>query len=107
MNLFNRYYRGVRLVDIVATGALIALITSLYFGKTIAGGERSEIAQVERQIEDEQARIRLLRAEVTHLENPSRLGSLSASHLGLAPIAAAKETTPDGLAAALQKAPVS
>lgn len=97
MSLLNRKIRGFRLVDVVALGVLIAVILSVYLAKTMAGRERAEIATVEKQIDAEKARIRLLQAEVAHLEQPARIEALSTAHLGMAPIQAKHETTIDKL----------
>jgi cell division protein FtsL len=86
MNWINRRVRGFRLVDLVALGLLMALILGVYLAKTVAGGERTKIASVERQIAGEKARIRLLQAEVSHLEQPARIERLSETYLGLAPV---------------------
>ncbi|HZZ67019.1 MAG TPA: hypothetical protein VFE18_02500, partial [Phenylobacterium sp.] len=48
--------------------------------------ERARIAAVERQIVEEKARVRLLQAEVSHLEQPARIERLSETYLGLAPV---------------------
>jgi hypothetical protein len=85
MNWLNRRVRGFRLVDLVALGVLTALILGVYLAKTIAGRERSEIARIDHQIDAEKARIRLLQAEVSHLEQPARIEALSEAYLGLAP----------------------
>ena len=77
MNWLNRRVRGFRLVDLVAAGLLVMLILGVYLAKTVAGGERAKIAAVERQIVAEKARIRLLQAEVSHLEQPARIERLS------------------------------
>lgn len=97
MSLLNRKIRGFRLVDVVALGVLVAVILSVYLAKTMAGRERAEIATVEKQIDAEKARIRLLQAEVAHLEQPARIEALSTAHLGMAPIQAKHETTIDKL----------
>ncbi|WP_332772798.1 cell division protein FtsL [Phenylobacterium sp.] len=97
MSVFSRKIRGFRLVDVVAAGLLVAIILSVYLAKTIAGGERTEIAMVEKQIEAERDRIRLLQAEVAHLEQPGRIEQLSADHLGMAPITAKNEITAETL----------
>ena len=97
MSLFSRKVRGFRLVDMVAAGLLMAIILGVYLAKTVAGHERAEIASVEKQIVAEQARIRLLQAEVAHLEQPARIESLSTAHLGMAPLQAKHETTIDKL----------
>ncbi|HEY8572630.1 cell division protein FtsL [Phenylobacterium sp.] len=97
MMLLERRVRGFRLVDLVALGLLVVLILGVYLFKTVAGRERAEIARVERQIAAEKARIRLLQAEVSHLEQPARIGHLSEAYLGLAPISVKRETSPDAL----------
>ena len=97
MSLLNRKIRGFRLVDVVALAVLAAVILSVYLAKTMAGRERAEIATVEKQIDAEKARIRLLQAEVAHLEQPARIEALSTAHLGMAPIQAKHETTIDKL----------
>ncbi len=86
MNWLNRRVRGFRLVDLVALGLLTMLILGVYLAKTMAGGERAKIAAVERQIGEEKARVRLLQAEVSHLEQPARIERLSETYLGLAPV---------------------
>lgn len=97
MNLLTRRIRGFRLVDLIALGLLTALILGVYLAKTIAGRERTEIAKVERQIDLEKARIRLLQAEVSHLEQPARIERLSEAYLGLAPVTFKREITTEGL----------
>lgn len=97
MNLIERRVRGFRLIDLIALGVLATLILGVYLAKTIAGGERAEIAQVERQIGEEKARIRLLQAEVSHLERPGRIERLSEAYLGMAPAPIRREVTVDAL----------
>jgi cell division protein FtsL len=98
MNLLTRRVRGFRLVDLIALGLLTALILGVYLVKTIAGRERTEIAKVERQIDMEKSRIRLLQAEVSHLEQPARIERLSEAYLGLAPVNFKREISTEALA---------
>lgn len=106
MSLLARRVRGFRLVDLVAFGVLVSLILGVYLAKTVAGRERAEIATAERQIAAEKARIRLLQAEVTHLEQPARIEHLSETYLGLGPVSIKREASPDILAeVALHPAP--
>jgi cell division protein FtsL len=98
MNLFTRRVRGFRLVDLIALGLLTALILGVYLAKTMAGRERTEIAKVERQIGMEKSRIRLLQAEVSHLEQPARIERLSEAYLGLAPVTFTREISSEALA---------
>jgi cell division protein FtsL len=97
VNWLNRRVRGFRLVDLVALGLLTVLILGVYLAKTIAGGERAKIASVERQIDGEKARIRLLQAEVSHLEQPARIERLSETYLGMAPVSFKREASADEL----------
>ena len=95
MSLLDRRIRGFRLVDLVGVGLLVMIILGVYLAKTIAGRERAEIATVERQIKAEKARIRLLQAEVAHLEQPGRIERLSVSYLKMEPVPANREATVD------------
>jgi cell division protein FtsL len=97
INVFTRRIRGFRLIDLIGVGLLVFLIVGVYLFKTMAGRERSEIASVERQIAGEKDRIRLLEAEVAHLEQPGRIERLSTQYLGLKPVSAKNEATPDRL----------
>jgi hypothetical protein len=97
LNWLNRRVRGFRLVDLIAVSLLTFLILGVYLAKTIAGGERTKIASVERQIAAERARIRLLQAEVSHLEQPARIERLSETYLGLAPVAFKRQAEPEAL----------
>jgi len=95
MSLLDRRIRGFRLVDLVALGLLVVIILGVYLAKTIAGRERAEIATIERQIKAEKTRIRLLQAEVAHLEQPGRIERLSVSYLKMEPVPANREATVD------------
>jgi cell division protein FtsL len=90
----GRSLRGVRLIEFGALLVLLTLATGVYLAKAAAGRERADITQVQAQIDDEQKRLRLLQAEVAHLEEPARLESLSAE-IGLGP--AKHEGGPDEL----------
>ncbi len=97
MNLLKRRVRGFRLVDLVALSLLAVLILGVYLAKTVAGGERARIASVERQIVAEKSRIRLLQAEVSHLEQPARIERLSETYLGMAPVAFKRQADVEAL----------
>jgi cell division protein FtsL len=95
--LFDKRIRGFRVVEIVAFSCLIVLVFVVYFSKARAGGETAEITDVDQQIADTQRRVRLLDAELAHLETPARIEELSQQYLGLAPISAKHETADSGL----------
>ena len=95
--LFERRLRGFRIIELVAFCCLTVLVFSVYFSKAHAGHETAEITDVDQQITDTQRRVRLLNAELAHLEAPARLEVLSQQYLGLAPIPAKHETPDTGL----------
>jgi cell division protein FtsL len=95
--VFKRRVRGFRLVDLMALALLLVLAFTVYGFKTFAGRESADINDVQRQITQEQKRVRLLRAEIAHLEDPTRLARLSTQYLGLKPVAAKREATLDAL----------
>jgi cell division protein FtsL len=95
--LYEQRFRGFRVVDLTLVGVLLVLMLTVYLAKTFGGAERSEIARVERQIDQEKVRGRLLQAEVAHLEQPGRLEALSRQYLGLQPVSAKQEIKPDAL----------
>jgi hypothetical protein len=99
--------RGFRVVDIAALVVCLALALTVYAFKTSAGAERTDISDVETQIQGETQQVRLLRAEIAHLESPDRLERLASQYAGQAPVTAKQEVTPDALAdvAARKQAP--
>ncbi len=93
---FARRLRGFRLVDLVAFGCLAVLATGVHLAKAAAGRESARITDVDAQITEERRRVRVLRAEIAHLEQPARLERLSGL-LGLAPAQAAREAPVEAL----------
>ncbi|OXE36241.1 MAG: hypothetical protein CGW95_08930 [Phenylobacterium zucineum] len=67
----------------------------------MAGRERGEIARVQDEIAAEHERVRLLQAEVSHLERPDRIQRLSGTYLGLGPVKPDREVAPDALPSVL------
>ena len=103
--MFDRRVRGFRVVELVCLSILLALVLGVYMAKTFAGRERAQIASVEDKIVDEKVRIRLLKAEVAFLEQPSRIEKL-AQDQHLEPIKPERETTEDALIDVARHAPV-
>ena len=97
MNPFTHRVRGFRLMDLIGIAVLVSVIFGVYLAKTIAGRERADIAKIERRIDAEKTRIRLLQAEVAHLEQPGRIERLSTSYLGLKPVTVKNEASLDQL----------
>ena len=94
--LFRRRVRGFRVVEVGAFALVVVLAFGVYLAKTQAGREWAKIATKERQIAQEKRRIKLLRAEVAHLEKPERLEQL-AVHLGLQAVDGTREARPETL----------
>lgn len=65
-------------------GAVLTI--GLYFVKTRAQTAKSQAVRLASQVAVEQSAVKVLRAELAHLENPARLSELSAEKLGLKPI---------------------
>ena len=95
--LFEKRIRGFRVIEIAAFLCLTALVLGVYFSKAHEGHETAEIGDVDQQIAETQRRVRLLDAELAHLEAPARIEQLSQQYLGLAPIPAKHETPDTGL----------
>jgi len=105
-SIFDRRVRGFRVVELVCLTILLILVLGVYMAKTFAGRERAQIAEVERQIVEEKARVRLLKAEVAYLEQPRRIERL-AQQLQLTPINPEHETTEDALIDVARRAPAA
>lgn len=103
--LFTHRTRGFRTINVVLASVLLVTAVGVNLAKTIAGKERTEIGRAERDIARERDRIRVLEAEVAHLEQPERLERLSRAFLAMAPVTAKQETTADDLIAVASRRP--
>jgi len=63
----------------------LALTIGLYFVKTRAQTAKAEAAQLQRLVTSEQNAVKVLRAELAHLQSPDRLGVMAENELGLVP----------------------
>ena len=95
--VLGRSLRGFRLIEAGALVVLLVMVLGVYLAKAAAGRERGDITAIQSQIDDENKRLRLLQAEVAHLEEPERLERLSAQ-IGLGPTNAKHQGSPDALA---------
>jgi len=105
-DLFTRRFRGFRVVELGGLAFFFVLALGVYMVKAGAGRDRAQIAQIERQILVEQTRLRLLRAEVAHLEQPERIERLATAYLGMAPTSPKHEATVETLGLIALKAPL-
>ena len=90
--LFDWKVRGIRWVEIIGVVLVAAMVFSVYVAKAAAARESARIGELEREISENYQRVRLLRAEVTRLEQPGRLEALS-RQAGLFPVDAARQAT--------------
>ena len=97
MSLIERRYRGFRVINFAGFAILLALALGVYLAKTAAGREAGQIKSIERQIATERREIRMLEAKVAGLEQPQRIEQMSTAYLGLAPVDAKQEATPEAL----------
>ena len=81
----------------------VALIVALYFVKTRASQARTHVKNLEHTLSQEEAGVRMLNAEIAHLENPERLRELSEQHLMLQPVDAKRTLTLEEAAQQLPK----
>ena len=108
MSFLDHRTRGFRTINIVFCALLMITAVVVLLAKAYAGREVREIARTERAIAEQNKRIRLLKAEVAHLEQPERLQRLAKDLLGMAPLAATREgdlSSLDALAAGQMPAP--
>ena len=82
-DLFDRRYRGFRVVHLAALSLLAVLALGSYIFTTLAGAQNNEAQAVQTRIDQEERRLRLLKAEIAHLEDPGRIERLSNQYLGL------------------------
>jgi cell division protein FtsL len=71
-----------RVLHIVAAVLIVVLVVGLYKAKTDAAKTQSHVRELQTQIDDSEADLRALRAEVAHLESPARVEQLAHEHLG-------------------------
>ena len=95
--LVTHRVRGFRAVDLAALALFLVLALSVYAFKTFAGAERADIVDVERQIDVEDRRVRLLKAEIARLESPQNLERLATAYAHQAPIKATQEVSVEAL----------
>ncbi|QTC90058.1 cell division protein FtsL [Brevundimonas goettingensis] len=94
--LFDWKVRGIRWVEIIGVVMVAAMIFSVYIAKAAAARESSRIDELNRDIAENRQRVRLLRAEISRLEQPSRLEALS-REAGLAPVDVRRQATENEL----------
>ncbi len=95
--VFSRRLRGFRVVDLLALAVMLALALGSYGFKTFAGAQSADSDGVEVQIVQEHKRIRLLEAEIAHLEDPGRIERLSTQYLHMQAVDPKQEVAPEAL----------
>jgi len=92
-NPFTRRLRGFRVIDLAALVVLLALALGSYAFKTNAEVEDADAADTQTQIAREDKRIRLLQAEIAHLDGPDRIERLATGYLHMGPVDERREIT--------------
>ncbi len=64
----------------------VVLTVGLYFVKTHALTAKAEAAHLQRMVSSQQSAVKVLEAELAHLESPNRLADMARKELGLTPI---------------------
>jgi cell division protein FtsL len=72
----------IRHLQIAAGVLVVVLAIGLYKAKTDAARTESHVRQLQNQIDEREADLRALRAEIAHLESPGRVEQMAEQHLG-------------------------
>jgi cell division protein FtsL len=67
----------------VAALIIVALVIGLYKAKSDAAHTQAHVRQLQHQIEESEADLRALRAEIAAQESPARIEALAEDHLGV------------------------
>lgn len=70
-----------RVLHIVAAVLVVVLAIGLYKAKTDAARTEAHVRELQNQVEEGEADLRALRAEIAHLESPARIEALAERHL--------------------------
>jgi cell division protein FtsL len=72
-----------RVLHIVAAVLIVVLAIGLYKAKTDAARTETHVRQLQSQVDESEADLRALRAEIAHLESPARIETMAEQHLGI------------------------
>lgn len=84
----------------------LSLVAALFFVKTRAFEARTYVKKLESNLVQERAEVRMISAEIAHLENPDRLRKLAREYLDLQTVSAKQVLTFEEAVEKLQKADV-
>lgn len=84
-----------RALQIAAAVIVVLLAIGVYKAKTDAARTQAHVRQLETQIQDTEADLRALRAEIAERESPERVAALAKERLGLE-AGAASTALPEG-----------
>ena len=72
----------IRYAQIAAGVLVVVLAIGLYKAKTDAARTEAHVRQLQNDVDEREADLRALRAEIAHLESPARVETLAEQHLG-------------------------
>ncbi len=87
--------RRLGVITLILIG--FALVAALYVTKTKAQSVQKDMERLQSELTQEQSNIRVLEAEIAHLQNPARLSGLAKTHLETGPTKAGQMITLDDL----------
>ena len=87
----------IRAFNVLALLVTAVLAVALYSAKTEAQAARARVVELQKDLQALALDIRVLKAEIAHLENPTRLAILAREHLGLTPFNPAQEVALEDL----------
>jgi cell division protein FtsL len=67
----------------LAAVLIAALAIGLYRAKSEAARTEAHVRELQTQVEEREAALRALRAEIAHLESPARIEAMAEDHLGV------------------------
>ncbi len=76
----------IRIVNIVVLAITVMFAFGLYKLKYNTSISEDQLVQLQRDIEQEQRALRVLKAEWSHLNRPERIQALAVKHLALKPL---------------------
>lgn len=83
----------------------VGLVVVLFVIKTHALEARASVRELESMLTQEKSEVRMIKAEIAHLENPERLRKLAKEHLGLEPVTVEQTLTLEEIAAKIPVKP--
>ncbi len=96
-SLFEQRIRGIRLVDAVGVGIVLAMIFWVLLSKVREGDDIRRMNDLDGQIAEQQQAVDTLKIRVAGLERPARLEALATQYLNMKPVESSHEADLDSI----------